>query len=192
MKYIIIIITLLSQILLATPVSLKDPVTVGGVKQKNFSSNLPIVIIDTYDNKIRDEPAIKGRMFIIEPNKKHRASLKIAPSYAGYIYIEVRGQSSKRFPKKQYSIKTVDSNGRKDDVSILGMPQEHKWILYAPYSDKSMMRNYFAYHMIRDINQSKYYAVRSKYVELLIHKKGAYHDRGIYLLTEKIKKDKID
>jgi len=44
--------------------------------------------------------------------------------------------------------------------------------------------------MTRKIDKSKYYAVRSRYVEVLIHKNGAYHDRGIYLLTEKIKKDK--
>jgi len=189
MKYILILMALFNNQIMATNLSLNDPITVGGIKQKNFSSNLPLVIIDTYNNKIKDEPAIKGRMFIISPNKTHRASLNVAPSYAGYIQINIRGKSSKTFPKKQYSIRTVDNNENKDDVSLLGMPQEHKWVLYAPYSDKSMMRNYFAYKMTRKINTSKYYAPRSRYVEVLIHKNGSYHNRGIYLLTEKIKKD---
>ena len=190
MKYILILITLLSQNIMATHISLNDPITVGGIKQKHFNSNLPIVIIDTYDERIHTNRETKGRMFIIRPNKDHNASLDIAPSYAGYINIEIRGESSERYPKKQYSIQTTDVDGNNDNVSLLDMPQEHKWILHAPYSDKSMMRNYFAYKMIRRIDKSKYYAVRCRYVEVLIHKKGSYHNRGIYLLTEKIKKDK--
>ena len=54
------------------------------------------------------------------------------------------------------------------------MPHEHKWILNAPYSDKTLMRNHLAYEKTREIDKDKYYAVRSKYVEVLFEDKNIY------------------
>ena len=157
---------------------------------KNFSSNLPLVIIDTGDKTIPDEPKIKGSMSIIHPDSNGRSSLELKPQYSGYIEIEIRGSSSQRFPKKQYSVDTETPDEKDDDISLLGMPEEHKWILHAPYSDKSLMRNYLAYHKTREIDESKYYAVRSRYVELLTRINEQYRYDGIYILMEKIKRDK--
>ena len=165
-------------------------VKLNKVVQHKFSSNLPIVIIDTGDKAIPDEPKIKGSMTIIEPLGNKRSHLQLQPNYSGYMEIEVRGFSSQRFPKKQYSVDTETVDEEDDDVSLLSMPKEHKWILHAPYSDKSLMRNYVAYHKTRDINVSKYYAVRSRYVELLVRTKEFYRYEGVYVLMEKIKRDK--
>jgi hypothetical protein len=104
--------------------------------------------------------------------------------------IEIRGSSSKSFPKKQYSVDTETWDKEDDDVSLLGMPEEHKWILYAPYSDKSLMRNYIAYHKTREVDSDMYYAVRSHYVELLTREGDHYRYDGVYVLMEKIKRDK--
>ncbi len=165
-------------------------VKINEVVQNSFSSGLPIVIIDTGDKTIPDEPKIKGSMVIIEPDHTGRAHLGVKPDYGGYIEIEIRGFSSQRFSKKQYSVDTETWDGEDDDVSLLGMPKEHKWILHAPYSDKSLMRNYLAYHKTREIDESQYYAVRSKFVEVLTRTKDHYRYDGVYVLLEKIKRDK--
>jgi len=49
------------------------------------------------------------------------------------------------FPKKSYAFETRDEDGENLNVPILGMPTENDWILYAPYSDKSMLRNFISF-----------------------------------------------
>jgi len=168
----------------------KVPVTLNNIEQDHFSSNLPIVIVDTGDQEIPDEPKIKGTMTIIEQNSTGRSSLSQLPDYSGYMEIEVRGSSSQTYPKKQYSVDTETWDEEDDDISLLSMPKEHKWILHAPYADKSLMRNYLAYHKTREIDENQYYAVRSRYVELLTRVGGVYRYDGVYILMEKIKRDK--
>lgn len=166
------------------------PVTINGTEENNFSSNLPLVIVDTGDQSIPDEPKIKGGMAVIEPDPTTgRTSPHMSAQYSGHIAIEIRGSSSQIYPKKQYSVDTETWNGEDDDIPLLGMPAEHKWILYAPYADKSLMRNYLAYHKSREINSTQYYAVRSHFVELLVREEDHYRYDGVYVLMEKIKRD---
>jgi len=166
-------------------------VTLNAVVENNFSSNLPLVIIDTGDKEIPDEPKIKGTMAIIEPDSSTgRSSLDLTPQYRGYMEIEIRGSSSQIYPKKQYSVDTETWDQEDDDVALLGMPKEYKWILQAPYADKSLMRNYLAYTKTRQIDETQYYAVRTHFVELLIRKGDTYSYNGVYVLMEKIKRDK--
>ena len=65
-------------------------------------------------------------------------------------------------------------------VSLLGMPSENDWILYAPYQDKSLMRNVLAYKLS---NQMGRYTSRTKFCELYINDEYL----GVYVLMEKIK-----
>jgi spore coat protein CotH len=62
------------------------------------------------------------------------------------------------------------------------MPAENDWILNAPYSDKTLMRNVLAYELSRRIGR---YAPRTKLCELVLN--GEY--QGVYVLIEKIKQD---
>ena len=62
------------------------------------------------------------------------------------------------------------------------MPVENDWILYAPYSDKSLMRNFLTYNLGRKMGN---YSPRTVFCELIIN--DDY--KGIYILTEKIKRD---
>ncbi len=148
------------------------------------SSDLPIVIIDTKGAEIPDDPKIQARMGIIYNGPGLRNNVTDPwNNYDGYIGIEIRGSSSQMFPKKQYGIETTDSLGEDLEVSLLGLPKEEDWILFAPYNDKTLMRDALAYHLARLTNR---YAVRSKYVEVVIN--GDY--KGVYVLFEKIKRDK--
>jgi hypothetical protein len=108
--------------------------------------------------------------------------------YRGRIGIEHRGQSSLAlFPKKSWSIELRDRNGDNRDVSLLGMPADDDWVLYAPYNDKTLMRNVLAYDTARRLGR---YASRTRFVEVALN--GRYH--GVYVLMEKLKlqKDRID
>ena len=166
------------------------PSVIEGKELVNFSSNLPVMVIDMGDQEILDDPKIPGTITLFEPGEDNRTRLNSMPTHIGYMEIEMRGSSSQYYyPKKQYGMDTVLTDGEDDDVVLLGMPKEHKWILQAPYGDKSLMRNYLAYHKTRQIDESKYYAVRSKYIELLTRVGDQYRYDGIYVFMEKIKRD---
>ena len=106
-----------------------------------------------------------------------------ATDYDGWISIEWRGSTSQGFPKKQYGLETQDEQGENNNVSLLGMPAENDWILNAPYSDKSLVRNVLAYDLANALGQ---YAPRTRFCELFLN--DAY--QGVYVLIEKIKRDK--
>ncbi len=147
------------------------------------SSNLPIVVINTHGQQIPDEYKIIADMGIIYNGEGVRNNLTDPfNNYNGKIGIEIRGSSSQMFPKKQYAVETKDANGNDLDVSLLGFPPEEDWILYAPYNDKSLIRDVLVYKLANDMGR---YASRSKFCELVLN--GEY--MGIYVLFEKIKRD---
>ena len=147
------------------------------------SSNLPIVVIETDGVQIPDEPKIPARMRIIDNGPGARNAVTDPPNdYDGHVGIELRGTSSLGFPKRQYGLETRDADGEDLDASLLGLPEEEDWVLSAPYSDKSLMRNVLAYHLARATGR---YASRTRFCELVLN--GAYV--GVYVLTEKVKRD---
>ncbi len=145
-------------------------------------SNLPIVVIDTDGQEILDDPRIVVHMGIIDNDSAINNIDDPFNGYDGLISIEIRGSSSQMFPKKQYALETQDIDGENLNVSILGMPEENDWILHAPYSDKSLLRNFLAYELARDMGR---YASRTRFCELVIN--GDY--KGLYIFMEKIKRD---
>lgn len=147
------------------------------------SSNIPIIVIDTDSQNIVDEYRIVANMGIIN-NEEGQINRISDPfnDYSGRINIEIRGSSSQTFPKKSFAFETQDDNDNVRNVSLLGLPVENDWILYAPYSDKSLIRNILSYRLSRELG---HYAPRTKLCELVLN--GEY--RGVYVLIEKIKRD---
>jgi hypothetical protein len=86
------------------------------------------------------------------------------------------------FPKKSYGFEPRDEDGENLNVPLLGMPEENDWILYAPYSDKSMLRNFMTFYMGSKLDP---YCTRMRYCEVIVN--NDY--KGIYIMMEKIKKD---
>ena len=166
-------------------------------RTKPFTSNLPIVIIDTAGNWIQDEPKIPASMKIIYDESGGRNTLNSRHiDFEGKIGIELRGKTSLGFPKKQYGVEIQDDEGNDKDASLLQMPAESDWVLNGPYWDKTLMRNYLAYEFSNRIGR---YASRIKFVEMFLNDKGDptigdKHYVGVYLLIEKIKrgKDRVD
>ena len=157
------------------------------------TSNLPIVIINTNGRWIPDEPKIPAHMKIIYDESGGRNSLDNPHiHFEGKIGIEVRGQTSQMFPKRQYGFEFQDRKGNDKDIPIFQLPAESDWVLNGPYSDKTLMRNYLAYEFSNRIGR---YASRTKFVEVFLNTNGsktiqARHYVGVYLLIEKIKRGK--
>lgn len=104
--------------------------------------------------------------------------------FDGTIGIETRGSSSQSISdKKPYSIEVRDLLGEDLAVSLLGMPKESDWALIAPYSDKSLIRDAVVYQLAASMMA---WAPRTRFCEVVVN--GDY--RGVYVLTEKIKRDK--
>jgi hypothetical protein len=152
-------------------------------------SNLPIILITT-DNLIPivDDPRVLATMKIIFRGEGQRNYLTDQNNtaylnYNGRIDIEIRGSSSQTEPKKQYGFTTrMADNISNNNVSLLGMPSEHDWILNGMVFDPALIRDYLCYNLSRHIGE---YASRTAYCELMIN--GSY--KGLYLLQEKIKAD---
>jgi hypothetical protein len=147
------------------------------------SSNLPIIVINTGGLDIPDEPKMTADMGIIYNGVGVRNNVTDPfNDYNGKIGIERRGSSSQMFPKKQYGIEIRDDLGNGVDTSLLDLPSEEDWVLFAPYNDKSLMRDVLAYKLGRDLGR---YASRTRFCEVVLN--GEY--QGIYVLMEKIKRN---
>jgi len=155
----------------------------NGQTDDPLTTNLPIVLINTNGQTIPDEPKITAQMGIIYngPGQMNHQNDPLN-NYNGKIGIEVRGQSSQMFPKKSYAFETRDNSGGNLNVSLLGMPEENDWILYATYTDKSMLRNAFTFTLNKATGR---YCSRMEFCEVILN--GDYI--GVYILMEKIKKD---
>ncbi|MBI2417693.1 MAG: CotH kinase family protein [Ignavibacteriales bacterium] len=154
-------------------------------QEVNFTtSNLPIFIINTNGIPIPNEPKITADMKVIYRGAGIRNSVTdTVYHYNGKIGIEIRGSSSQQFPKKQYSVETRDIAGNDIDVAMLGFPAESDWILYAPYTDKSMYRDVLVYQLAAKLGG---YASRYKFCEVMLNNEY----QGVYVLFEKVKRDK--
>lgn len=146
--------------------------------------NLPLMVINTNGQEIPDEPRIAADMGIIFNGEGVLNRPGDAwNEYSGQISIEKRGESSSGFAKKSYSIELQNADSSNNNVSILGLPEENDFVLYGPYSDKTMIKNVLTYELFRKTNR---WAPRTRYIELILNEEY----RGVYVLTEKIKRDK--
>lgn len=155
------------------------------IKPLNFtSSNLPIFIIDTDGQPIPSDGKIDADLGVIYNGEGVRNFLTDPYNhYNGKIGIEIRGSTSQMFPKKSYAIETRDSLGNNLDFPLLNFPSESDWVLYAPYSDKSLIRDVIAYKLS---NLMGHYSSRFKFCEVVLNDDYV----GVYVLLEKIKRDK--
>jgi len=146
-------------------------------------SNLPIIVIESL-NTINADSKVAATMKIYFKEDGSTNKLTDVPEdYDGNIGIKLRGQTSLSiFDKKGYSIETRNALGEEDAAGIMGMPKEVDWVLHGPYSDKSLMRNALIYTLADSITP---YAPRVQMAEIMINNEY----QGVYLFTEKIKRD---
>jgi len=147
------------------------------------STNIPLLVIDTKGLAIEDEPKINAQLKIIyEPGTYHLPT-DSGNIYSGKIGIEIRGRYSASLPQKPYGFETRDAQGENLNVSLFHMPAENDWILLPNFNDKTFMRNSLTFQLFRKMG---HYAPRTQFCEVVVNNRY----QGIYVLTEKIKRDK--
>ncbi len=154
----------------------------------SFSSNLPIVIVDTRRQGISTNVA-RVSSIIIDTGEQGRAKITDPPDFLGRAGIKRRGSSTAGQAKPSYAFEVRDENDRDRDVSILGLPAESDWVLYAPFSfDRVLINNAFVYDLSNQIGR---YAVRTRFVEMYLNTNddtvSASDYVGLYIFMEKIK-----
>jgi hypothetical protein len=147
---------------------------------------LPILVIDTRGQTILDEPKIVASLKIISNGTGKLNKPTDKPAFESKIGIELRGSTSQDlFPKKPFGFELRDTSGLEGvSASILGLPSEEDFVLNATYNDKTLLREVVVYDFYHRMNQQ--YATRYRFCEVLLN--GNY--QGIYILMEKIKRDK--
>jgi hypothetical protein len=168
--------------------------TLGSTTVSSFASNLPIVMINTFGTPISDTVDNAASASIIDTTSGTAHALD-TPNYDGRLGFRIRGSTSENYPKKQYSLELWDESNNDKKVSLLGMPADSDWVLYAPYTEKAMMQNALAYQWA---NEMGHYASKTRFVEVFLNTSAVTTGGvalpttsadylGVYILEEKIK-----
>lgn len=161
-------------------------------------THLPLVLIDTGGQEIPGKVtgqtddfgetintlAADGRdvidvSFVIVDNQTRNNHPSDEATLTTTAQIRVRGHSSRLFEKSPYQLDFVDENGEAAPAAVMGMPAHSEWVLYGPYLDKSLVRNYMWYNIAGEMME---WAPNVRYCELILN--GEY--RGLYLMVETI------
>lgn len=161
-------------------------------------THLPLVLIDTGGQEIPGKVtgqtddfgetintlAADGRdvidvSFVVVDNQTKNNHPSDEATLTTTAQIRVRGHSSRLFEKSPYQLDFVDENGEAAPAAVMGMPAHSEWVLYGPYLDKSLVRNYMWYNIAGEVME---WAPNVRYCELILN--GEY--RGLYLMVETI------
>ena len=129
-----------------------------------LSERIPLLEINTFNTPLTDRDYQNAEVKILTNNQTITAASKL----------KIRGSSSKAFPKKQLALKILDQSYFKD-IKI------SKSVLYAPYSDKSLIRNKLSYDLYA---QMRRVSNPSIFTNVLLN--SDYY--GLYMLLEHPKK----
>lgn len=116
-----------------------------------LTSHLPLVILHADGNVIPGlDPSDRRRLTCPYSVIWHEDGVNRstdAPTLEGLVELNIRGNSSREFPKKQYGLHLVDGQGNNASAALLGMPEGSAWVLNGSYIDPSMLRNYMMYNI---------------------------------------------
>ena len=169
---------------------------------KEFDSNLPLVFVDTFgvnvDGSTGGSRPFRPSFAVVIPTDSAtgRARLSGPGEYLGPAGVHVRGESSAGFDQRSYALELWDESENDLDASLLGMPADSDWVLYGPWSEKTLMRNKLVFDWMLALRGNDGTSVRTRFIELFFNQTrnstqvGYTSYRGIYLLMEKIKRGK--
>lgn len=168
-----------------------------------FETHLPIVVVefdgepgkrDVWDGRKQyavpienEEEAYAEGYFRLLHNEGGMNRLADAPVIESRVEARLRGLSSMRFPKKQYMLYMYQEDGSRNEVDVLGMGADWKWVLNISHIDKSLMRNYMVLNISLRIMG---YAPESRYCEVFRKWDDRYEYMGVYLLMEPVARGK--
>ena len=188
-----------------------DPKTVSPTTRA-MQSGVPFAVLKTFSSKpIPNFPKARAELWVsgcglsragamAETNgtvtnaRGAVCTFSDAPHLDTEVGVEVRGRSSQKFPKKQYSVELWTNAENKDEEgggtaqagaggsaqsalteggvdaadfehAILGMPENADWTLNGDFIDRSLLRNPLAMRLWRDLGR---WAPRQAFVELYL------------------------
>lgn len=147
-------------------------------KMKPFTTNLPVLMIDTKSQLVEKENSVWGEIGIYN---RAENDIQKDPDLILDATIKLRGASSyTNFDKPQYKIEFYKKSHKKDySYGLGGMHPNSEWVLNGPFLDKTMVRNSLMYGISRELMD---WAPDFRYVELFVD--GEY--QGLYLAVENI------
>jgi hypothetical protein len=149
-------------------------------------AHLPVFLVDAAGG-IGDTEKTDATLEVIEDHDGTLADLDTAPrAYVGPIGIEIHGSSSTGYPKLAYKFECRDDAGDDTNCALVHLPAGSDWVLHAPYSDKTYMRNALAYGLGRAAAADRgAWEPRTQFVELVLD--GEYE--GVYVLVERVSRE---
>ena len=139
--------------------------------QYNYKSQrkilFPRVTLMISNHKIPEEGKEKCKILFDDRS----SSLKLKSA------IELRGSSSRNYPKRSFSIRIAKKNN--NTIKWRGLNLNDDMVLYGPYADRSYIRNALSQELFRRMG---HYSTHSLFVELYIGEDYW----GLYELREKI------
>ena len=111
------------------------------------------------------------------------------------LRVRWRGGTSLQYPKKSFGLNFSDGED-KNDLAILGMRTDNKWMLDAMSGDPARMRNRVSFELWEDFSSPPYQkawkaearnAISGRFVELFINNRYA----GLYCLSEKMDRKQL-
>lgn len=151
---------------------------------KAVLTRLPVLCIDTEDGELPGDSDTSGALTLYDIDAQGHTVVTHTP-----IEIRLRGNTSRRFPKRSYRLKIVDGHGEKCDLSVAGLRSDDDWILNPMYSDTSKIREALGFWLWEEINSSGRAANSSRfaYAEVLLN--GEYW--GLYGIQERIDRKQV-
>ena len=154
-----------------------------------FSSDLPLIFLNTFGTAVTRDQKSFASVHVTAPGPDGRVRVTGLADFDGRAQIHYRGFSSLRYLKRSYTVRLRDDATNKVDAPLLGLPKDSEWVLYAPYADKTLLRNVLAYDLSRALG---HYAPRTRFVEAFVNESGTQTSRanymGVFVLVEKIKR----
>ena len=167
----------------------------------NFNSDLPLVLLHNFGAGEPPGTVDQAAVLMVFGTNWGRASFANPPDLVTRAGINRRGSSTQNLPKPSLAVEAWDEFNDDHNVSVLGLPADSDWVLYAPnVYDSALIHNPLAQEISRGAGR---YASRARFAELFLNTAGGvvtytspaggnYH--GLYVLEEKIKRgpDRVD
>lgn len=155
----------------------------------NFTSDLPVIVLHSLGRGAPSSARMNFSSLLVFEPVRGVTSLTNAPVLASRGGLQVRGSSTEGYAKSSYKLELWDEANLDRRASLLGMPEESDWVLYAPNNfDVPLIHNPFIHQLSRDTGM---YSSRTRFVEVFQNKASGgiatNHYAGIYVLEEKIK-----
>lgn len=145
-------------------------------------SGLTVLSIQTDNMQDPADELTGGLLTVFEPGSTEVKTVS--------IQIRLRGNTSRRFPKKSFRIHVVDEDGEKKNIAIAGLRSDDDWILNPMYTDTSKIREALAYELWDAMNRSGQNAASSRVAYAEVYLNGDY--RGLYGVQERIDRKQVD